>query len=66
MKTRTDEQERAQARIDHDRIKDAQRPKTSRDVRQDTIARAKRGDEVGKGADEARANMINRMKEQAQ
>lgn len=66
MKTRTDEQERAQARIDHDRIKDAQRPKTSRDARQDTIARAKRGDEVGKGADEARANMINRMKEQAQ
>lgn len=63
--SKQDEQDRVQARIDHDRMKEEQRPKNSRDARLDAIERAKRGDNAGKGSDEARANMINRMKEQA-
>lgn len=63
---KNDAQQRAQAQIDIDRLKAAERPKNSRDARLDAIEKAKRGDNAGTGAKEARAKMINRIQEQAQ
>lgn len=64
--SKQDEQDRVQARIDHDTAMQAQRPKTSKDARLDAIERAKRGDGVGDGSKDARAKMIDRMKGAAQ
>ncbi|WP_156963048.1 hypothetical protein [Halomonas alkaliantarctica] len=63
---KSDAQQRVQAQIDIDRLKAAERPKNSRDARHDAIEKAKRGDNAGTGAKEARAKMINRIQETGQ
>ena len=69
----TDNQARADAKRDHLAIKEAEmdhreamKPRTSRDARLDAIARDKRGDNAGTGSKDARQQMIDRMKENAQ